>query len=159
MHAGIGRRRWDEVDEALRAARTYWLCTTRPDGRPHAMPIWGVWHEAALWFGTGRVSVKGRNLARQPRALVHLESGDDVVILEGRAAPADDAAAFAAYAAKYAMPASADSFAALPQEGALYRFMPERAQAWLESSFVQSAARFRFEDGRAIPDGVPSIPV
>src|ERR1700748_2060743 len=83
MPAEPGQRPWDDVERALRAARSYWLCTTRADGRPHAMPVWGVWLAGALWFGTGRVSIKGRNLARDPRAVVHLESGDDVVVLEG----------------------------------------------------------------------------
>ena len=36
----------------LRAAMVYWLATTRPDGRPHAMPVWGVLLGEVLWFGT-----------------------------------------------------------------------------------------------------------
>ncbi|MEI6136703.1 MAG: pyridoxamine 5'-phosphate oxidase family protein [Chloroflexota bacterium] len=27
----------------LRTAMNYWIATTRPDGRPHAAPVWGVW--------------------------------------------------------------------------------------------------------------------
>src|SRR5919202_1909913 len=55
------------------------------DGRPHAMPVWGVWLDCAVWFSTHPGSVKGRNIARDPRIVAHLESGDDVAILEGRA--------------------------------------------------------------------------
>jgi hypothetical protein len=132
-----------EMEDALREARNYWLTTTRADGRPHAMPIWGVWLNGALWFGTGLESVKGRNLARDPRAVVHLESGDDVTILEGVADRAEDDAAYAAYGAKYDMEASAESFAALPQVGALFRFTPAVAHTWVESSFEDSRATFR----------------
>ncbi|WP_228430472.1 pyridoxamine 5'-phosphate oxidase family protein [Baekduia soli] len=134
---------WEQVQERLRGARTYWLATTRADGRPHAMPLWGVWLDGGLWFGTGLESVKGRNLLRDPRAVVHTESGDDVVILEGTAVRAEDDAAYTAYAAKYDMEASAAAFAALPQVGALFRFTPEIAHTWLEVSFETSRATFR----------------
>jgi pyridoxine/pyridoxamine 5'-phosphate oxidase len=144
MHSEMaGPIAWERVDQQLREARNYWLTTTRPDGRPHAMPIWGVWRASALWFGTGLESVKGRNLAHDPRASVHLESGDDVVILEGIAERAEDAGAYAAYGEKYDMPADAASFASLPQVGALFRFTPTIAHAWLEASFVESRATFR----------------
>jgi PPOX class probable F420-dependent enzyme len=140
----VGPVVWERVDRQLREARNYWLTTTRADGRPHAMPIWGVWLAGALWFGTGLESVKGRNLARDPRCTLHLESGDDVVILDGVAERAEDDDAYAAYSKKYDMPADAASFAALPQVGALFRFTPTTVHAWLETSFVDSQATFRF---------------
>jgi PPOX class probable F420-dependent enzyme len=133
-----------EMEASLRDARNYWLTTTRADGRPHAMPIWGVWLDDALWFGTGLESVKGRNLARDPRAVVHLESGDDVVILDGTAERAESDAAYTAYAEKYGIDASAEAFAAMPQVGALFRFTPSVAHTWLESSFEESQATHRF---------------
>jgi PPOX class probable F420-dependent enzyme len=132
-----------EMETRLREARNYWLTTTRADGRPHAMPVWGVWRDGALWFGTGLESVKGRNLARDPRAVVHLESGDDVVILEGAAHRAESDAAYAAYADKYGIDASAEAFAAMPQVGALFRFTPTLAHTWLEASYEESRATHR----------------
>jgi hypothetical protein len=45
--------------------------------------VWGVWAEGAFYFGTNSSSVEGRNLARDPGAVIHLESGDEVVILRG----------------------------------------------------------------------------
>jgi PPOX class probable F420-dependent enzyme len=141
MHSEISSEQWPAITTRLAAARNYWLTTTRPDGRPHAMPVWGVWHDGALWFGTGLESVKGRNLARDPRAVMHLESGDDVVILDGEARRTDDDGAYAAYAAKYDMQADAESFAALPDVGALYRFVPTVVHAWLEASFEDSQVR------------------
>lgn len=133
---------WDHVSQQLRDARNYWLVTVRADGRPHAAPIWAVWLDEALWFGTGLESVKGRNLTRDPRCTVHLESGDEVVVLEGRADRLDDDDAYRAYNAKYDVPADPEAFADLPQVGALFRFAPTAGQAWLERSFPDSRARF-----------------
>jgi PPOX class probable F420-dependent enzyme len=161
MDSEISGVPWEHIERQLRNTPNYWVCTTRADGRPHAMPVWGVWHERALWFGTGRESVKGRNLARDPRCVVHLDSGDDVVILEGRVErePAPDAV-YARYRDKYVMEIDAASMEAMPQTGAMYRLAPERLQAWLEAFYVQSAIRYRFDAGGApVADGRPAIPV
>ena len=40
--ADSGMLPWRWVDEPLTAARTYWVDTTRPDGRPPVAPVWGV---------------------------------------------------------------------------------------------------------------------
>ena len=32
---------WSWVDEQMAKSRNYWICTTRPDGKPHAAPVWG----------------------------------------------------------------------------------------------------------------------
>lgn len=46
------------------------------------MPVWGAWLKDVFYFvGTGR---KVRNLRANPQAVVHLESGDDVVLIEGK---------------------------------------------------------------------------
>jgi PPOX class probable F420-dependent enzyme len=82
--SGGERLPWSWAVERLASSRNYWISTTRPDGRPHAAPVWGLWMDDALWFSTARSSQKARNLARTP-AVVHLESGDEVVILEGDA--------------------------------------------------------------------------
>ena len=78
---------------AMRASfvrsRSYWICTARPDGRPHSIPVWGMWVDGALYFGTARDARKAKNIAHNPAVSVHLESGDDVVILEGKASEID----------------------------------------------------------------------
>ena len=74
---------WDRVDGRMAEARNYWVATVRPDGRPHVTPVWGLWVDETLYFGAGPGSRKARNLAENPNVVVHLESGDDVVILEG----------------------------------------------------------------------------
>src|SRR5919201_4134359 len=74
---------WSWAVEQLERARNYWFSTTRPDGRPHAMPAWAVWLDDAL-YGSPETR-RGRNLALNRAIVVHLESGDHVVVLEGEA--------------------------------------------------------------------------
>ncbi|HEX6508496.1 MAG TPA: pyridoxamine 5'-phosphate oxidase family protein [Chloroflexota bacterium] len=75
---------WGVVDRWLYATRSLWISTTRPDGRPHAMPVWFTWDGRMLYFATHETSQKAKNLAWQPEVVIHLGDGDDVVVLEGR---------------------------------------------------------------------------
>jgi PPOX class probable F420-dependent enzyme len=50
------------------APRTGKLATVRADGRPHIAPVWVALDGRALVFNTGEMTVKGRNLRRDPRA-------------------------------------------------------------------------------------------
>src|SRR5215469_16280688 len=74
---------WSWAVDQLTVARNYWFCTTRPDGRPHARPAWAVWVDDSLYFDGSPETRRGRNLAHNPAITVHLESGDQVVVLEG----------------------------------------------------------------------------
>ena len=40
---GSGLMPWAEAERRLTASHDYWCATVRPDGRPHVMPVWGVW--------------------------------------------------------------------------------------------------------------------
>lgn len=83
---------WQRVEEIIAAARNYWIGSTKPDGSPHAAPVWGVWLNGVLYFSTGKQSRKGRNLALNPSVSVHVEGpGREVVIVEGMAAEVSDA--------------------------------------------------------------------
>jgi PPOX class probable F420-dependent enzyme len=130
---------WDWAEERLVAARNYWVVTTRADGRPHAAPVWGVWLQDSLFFGTNAESVKGRNIARDPRVVVHLESGDEVVILEGRVTQTAEEPVLTTlkrvYSEKYGFDVG------LP--GA-YQLSPDFALAWTESEYPRTATRFDF---------------
>ncbi|MGA8073317.1 MAG: pyridoxamine 5'-phosphate oxidase family protein [Candidatus Acidiferrales bacterium] len=33
---------WKDACAQLAKSRNYWVATSRPDGRPHSMPVWGV---------------------------------------------------------------------------------------------------------------------
>jgi len=82
-NSGRGLLPWHWAIERLTPARTYWLSTTRPDHRPHAMPIWGVWMSSVFCFSTGEHSRKARNLEGVPYCVISVTAGDDSVILEG----------------------------------------------------------------------------
>jgi hypothetical protein len=92
---------WARVNEWLEASRNYWICTTRPDGRPHAKPVWGLWLEGMLLFSTDPNSVTGRNLAAGSPLSAHLESGDQVAILEGDTERVEDPDLLARFADRY----------------------------------------------------------
>jgi general stress protein 26 len=61
---------WSDIDARLAAAQLYWLVTVRRDGRPHAVPVCGVWHDGAFYFCTGDAEQKMRNLEHDPHVVV-----------------------------------------------------------------------------------------
>jgi hypothetical protein len=124
---------WAWAEERLVVAHNYWVAVAGP----HASPVWGLWREDGFVFSCGPRSRKARALSRDPRLVVHLESGDDVVIVEGwaeRAAATDDV--IDEYERKYGFRADAG-------EG-WYRVVPRRAFAWREQDYPRSATRFDF---------------
>lgn len=143
--AADGVMSWSWAEDQLTKSRNYWISSTRPDGRPHAMPVWGIWLDGAVVFGTGRDSAKGRNLAARPDVVVHTESGDDVVIIEGvveeiALGDADLSRRMSeAYNAKYGLPLEGEDPTAV-----LYAVRPRVALAWIEQDFPNTATRFVF---------------
>jgi general stress protein 26 len=61
---------WADVDHRLAAAQLYWIVTVRRDGRPHAVPLCGVWRDGAFFFCTGDAEQKMRNLEHDPHVAV-----------------------------------------------------------------------------------------
>lgn len=141
-----GMLSWDWVAGRMKTARNYWVCSTRPDGGPHAAPVWGAWVEGSLYFGTDEQSVKARNIDRDSRVVVHLESGDDTVIFEGNLLetqpPAElQAAIDAAYIEKYGLDPELEE-----DDGArLYRLLPRKVMAWREKDYPSSATCWLFD--------------
>ncbi len=86
----------EQVLAFLRALppRTAKLATVRADGRPHVAPVWyDVDDDGLLVFNTGTSTVKGRNLARDPRASMCVDDEKppfSFVVLEGVAEINDD---------------------------------------------------------------------
>jgi hypothetical protein len=118
----------------------------RADGRPHAMPVWGVWFSEAFHFGTDPSSVKARNLLRDPRVTVHLESGDECVVLEGivEVLSQPDGEHFErmadAYEHKYG-----GFRPRYPTGPGFFALRPHVAFAWLEADYPNTATRWRFD--------------
>jgi Pyridoxamine 5'-phosphate oxidase len=135
---------FSHAEERLEKSRNYWICTTRADGRPHSIPVWGFWIDGAIYFGTARSSHKARNLSRNAAVSIHLESGDDVVIVEGVAKEVDlsdqptvkklDAAS----RAKYNMPLM------VTPDSIFYEVRPCVVLAWTEKDFPNNATRWKF---------------
>src|SRR5262245_15397529 len=88
--AGDGLLPWSWARDRLAAARNYFLSTTRPDGRPHVMVVWGLWVDDVFYFCTSKRSVKARNLAANPGCVLCPGDADAAVIVEGRARELDD---------------------------------------------------------------------
>ncbi len=61
---------WSEIDRRLTEAQLYWIVTVRSDGRPHAVPLCGVWHDGAFYFCTGDDEQKMRNLEHDPHVVI-----------------------------------------------------------------------------------------
>jgi hypothetical protein len=144
---------WPWVRERLREAIVYWVSTTRPDGGPHAAPIWGVWLDDGLWFEGGRGTRRARNLAADPRAVasVHVDDGTALIVegsVEDRTDP--DAAlagrlleGFSKYrATRWAYEADPANWRS-DRGGGLWCLRPSVVLAW--SRFPDDATRFVFE--------------
>jgi len=138
---GRGLLPWTWADERLTKGHNYWVATTRPDGRPHLMPVWGVWWKGAFWFSTGEKTVKARNLAANPHCVICPDRGDEAVILEGQAelVPASPALAdlWKVYKQKYAWDVKNSPF---------YAVRPSAAFGFIETGelFTKTATRWLF---------------
>jgi len=126
---------WDEIVERFGAAQNWWVATTGVGG-PHSVPVWGVVVDGVLHFYGEPRAVRSRNLAADPRLVLHLESGSEVLIVHGGVAigpPAGQVPAItAAYAAKYTDPSDLEYLPDAPGMAAalLFTVSPTRAIAW-----------------------------
>jgi hypothetical protein len=136
---------WADIEQKLEAAPNYWLTTIRPDGRPHARPVDGVWVDGALVFGGSPDTRWVRHLQQNPALSVHLPSGDDVVILEGDVELVVDpdhplsAPSRRAQNAKYPQ-----YFPEVPEHRPFWMFRPSVAYAWTLDGFPKGATRWTF---------------
>jgi len=139
---------WDAVEQRLRASRHYWLATVRPDGTPHSVPRWGVWLDGCFYYDGAAATRHVRNLDHNPACTLTLESGTEVVIIEGlstatSAEPAELGArlssAFEKYHPDYTP--GPDSWSG-EQGGGLRVITPKRALAWF--AFPKDCTRFIF---------------
>lgn len=69
----------------LEDERNIWMATMRPDGRPHLVPVWFVWHDEKITICIQPNSVKAKNLVQNANIALSLEDGSNVVICEGSA--------------------------------------------------------------------------
>jgi PPOX class probable F420-dependent enzyme len=73
----------DEIAQLLDEQRTLICATIGRDGWPHLMPLWYVVRDGECWSWTYAKSQKVRNLERDPRCTVQVESGEQYNELRG----------------------------------------------------------------------------
>jgi PPOX class probable F420-dependent enzyme len=79
----------DEQRELLDAERVVVVATHGPRGWPHLMPMWYVVREGRIWVWTYAKSQKVRNLERDARATLLVETGHEYSELRGMQIEAD----------------------------------------------------------------------
>lgn len=137
---------WSWAVERLAASRNYWVATTRPDGRPHVAPVWGLWLDDRFLFSTGQGTVKARNIAADPRTVICTEHADEAVFVEGAVETLTDRQLLhrfvVAYKQKYDWDIEADADA-----GPIYAVRPRVVFGLIEASsqFASTATRWTFE--------------
>ena len=145
---GSGLLPWGEAERRLTVSHDYWVATTRPDGSPHVMPVWGVWLDDRLWFSSGRRSRKSRNLAADPHCTVTTDDARDPVVVDGLAARLTDRAAIEVFVeavnAKYGDGSITVEFQD-PEVNGTYAVRPERVIAISGADFTGSPTRWRFQ--------------
>jgi PPOX class probable F420-dependent enzyme len=73
------------VAKRLAKEQVIWLTTTKADGTPLPNPVWFLWDGSHFLIFTEPESVKMRNMVRNPRIALNLNSdfdGDEVAIFQ-----------------------------------------------------------------------------
>ena len=138
---------WLWALERLENSHNYWVATTRPDGRPHLMLIWGIWWQDAFWFSTGPRTRKAKNLAANPRCVIGTEKADEAVIMEGLAQEVTDRTVWQQLAAIYNRKYGGDVGPLLESSGgSVFRVTPETVFAQDEhvENFAEAVTRWKF---------------
>ena len=73
----------DEQRELLEAERVVMVASHGVRGWPHLMPLWYVPRDGVIWIWTYAKSQKVRNLERDPRATLLVETGHEYSELRG----------------------------------------------------------------------------
>jgi hypothetical protein len=140
---------WAWVEQRLTEAPLYWIVTVSA-GWPHPRPVWGVWHDEALFLSVGS-QVLRRSIATDSRVTVHLESATEVVVVEGRAVDEDAVTADAAVSALVRYDEKYEYSYDVNQYGPLLGVAPATILAWTAAGYggrdgFRSAGGWTFAD-------------
>ena len=96
--------RWSRVLKQIGSnpPGTFWLATTRPDGRPHVAGVGALWVDGKIYFVSGARTRKSRNLASNPRCAFSVSLTGMDVVLEGTAVRVADRPTLLRLAKRYA---------------------------------------------------------
>ena len=133
----------DQVMRRFGDERSWWMVTVRPDGRPHAVPVWGLLSEGELIFSIDPNSTKAKNIAAGSEIVLHLESGDAVAIVEGSTQTMTHDELPAGYGVAYNEKYDVEIDFSTPGI-AIYKVVPTKVFSWDESAFVETAVRWRY---------------
>ena len=139
---------WSWAEQRLKKSHNYWITTVKPDGSPHTMVVWGLWHDGHFLFSTGSKSRKAQNLAENPHCVVCTERADEAVIVEGVAEIADVAARrklIPAYERKYDWDLSKMKEDMLSMKEPVFAVRPKTVFALWEKYFQSKSTRWRFD--------------
>ena len=104
-------------------------------------PIWGAWVDEVIYFDGIYTARWAQNMTANPAISVHLESGSDVVIVDG---VGDDATPEAGVSAKIVAQWSAKYGRLIPDPSkGMFRLRPRQIRTW--TCFPHDATRWRFE--------------
>ena len=136
---------WEYAVQRLTESKNYWLCSVRPDGRPHSIPRWGVFINNKLFYDGSPETIHARNIQKNPKVSMHLESGDEALIAEGTCAPFGRPEPILASQISEAYCAKYEKFGYAPKadqwnEGGLYVFSPSKVLAW--TIFFENPTKF-----------------
>lgn len=139
---------WEYVAQQLTESKHYWMCSVRPDGRPHCVPRWAVYLDDLIYYDGSPETIHSRNILENSQVSLHLESGEKAIILEGTSQPAEKPSTELAKRLSEAIKAKygADGYAPEPDqwnEGGLYVFTPRQCIAW--TVFFENPTKFVFE--------------
>lgn len=142
---------WSWARDRLEGARNVWLVTVSNRGRPHSLPVWGVWVDDQHRFGFSCApgSRKARNLDENPRCVVTTEDTVECLSVEGVTSAVEDEERIAfwvdRYLAKY-QGLAPDLNAEFLRSNLIFEVRPERAFAIIEreDEFATRATRWKF---------------
>jgi hypothetical protein len=120
---------WEWVDDQLSVAGTYWVVTPTST-HPHPRPVWGIWRGERFHLSVGSPTL-ARAMLPATRVTVHLDSGTDVVIVEGVVAGSSaDSELIAAYDSKYTWEYDSEQY------GPLTTVAPTQILAWRSAGWA-----------------------
>lgn len=142
---------WSWAAERLGPNKSYWVVTVSGAGRPHAMPVWGVWDddEHRFAFSCAPTARKARNIAENAQVVVTVDDTVECVSVEGAAAPVEDDDRRAVIADRYVekyRSVSPDLQTDFILANLLFEVTPDRAFAVIEreEEFATRATRWVF---------------
>lgn len=140
---------WQQVASQVAESKHYWLCSVRPNGRPHVVPRWGAFLDNKFYYDGSPETRHAQNIMQNPHVTLNLEDGEKAIFMEGISKPAGKPdPQFAQRLAKaIGDKYSERGYSPKPDQwdqGGLYVFTPRQCIAW--SQFNENPTKFVFEE-------------